>query len=145
MERLTQQGFSMCNHCQEATVCEHYCSPSFPVCGNKAIYDRLAAYEDTGLEPERVAELAKAERDGRLVELPVPVGDRKTVYGIYDAEPFPAHIVGIDCGHLDGLEIFPTGEIVVEVDGWEIGESDIGKTVFLTREEAEAALGGERS
>ena len=28
---------------------------------------RLAAYEDTGLPPEHVAELAKAERDGRTL------------------------------------------------------------------------------
>lgn len=31
----------------------------------------------------------------------------------------------------------PGHEIVVLVDGCEIGESDIGKTVFLSREEAE--------
>ena len=30
--------------------------------------DRLAAYEDTGLSPEQVQELAKAKADGRLVE-----------------------------------------------------------------------------
>lgn len=35
-----------------------------------ALVDRLAAYEDTGLTPERIAELAQAERDGRLVVLP---------------------------------------------------------------------------
>lgn len=59
MERLTQQKFNMCDSCSEGTICEHYCNPSFPVCGNKAIYDRLAAYEDTGLEPEDVAKMAK--------------------------------------------------------------------------------------
>jgi hypothetical protein len=42
-------------------------------CG-KAI-DRLAAYEDTGLTPEEVAELAKAKADGRLMVLPCKVGD----------------------------------------------------------------------
>lgn len=35
------------------------------------LVQRLAAYEDTGLEPERVEELALAERDGRLVMLPL--------------------------------------------------------------------------
>lgn len=31
--------------------------------------DHLSAYEDTGLEPEEVAELAQAKADGRLVVL----------------------------------------------------------------------------
>ena len=31
-------------------------------------FDRLAAYEDSGLSPEEVQELAKAKADGRLVE-----------------------------------------------------------------------------
>ncbi len=126
---------------------------------------RLEAYENTGLEPKQVrktanvlgqfgeeyncwfnyvadfmCKYAQAEREGKLVVLPVPVGDGKLVYGIYDTEPLPAHIVTIECDYLDGLEIFPSGEIVVKVDGWEIGESDIGDTVFLTREEAEAAM-----
>ena len=41
--------------------------------------NRLAAYEDTGLAPERVTELARAEKDGRLVVLPPPAkeGDPK--------------------------------------------------------------------
>lgn len=34
------------------------------------VFDRLAAYEDTGMEPEQVAELAHASKDGRLVVLP---------------------------------------------------------------------------
>lgn len=35
-------------------------------CGRFA--ERLADYEDTGLSPERCAELAKAEQEGRLVD-----------------------------------------------------------------------------
>src|SRR5690348_15466173 len=30
-------------------------------------YERLAAYEDSDLSPERVAELAQAEKDGRIL------------------------------------------------------------------------------
>jgi hypothetical protein len=40
-------------------------------------FDRLAAYEDTGLSPEEVAELAKAKEDGRLVVLPCKVDNEK--------------------------------------------------------------------
>ena len=100
---------------------------------------RLAAYEDA-MTLERAQELAQAEMDGRLVVLPVPVGKGQKVYGIFDAEPIPVHIQEIDCDHFDRLEIYPSGEVVVEVDGWEIGQSDIAKTVFLTREAAEKAL-----
>lgn len=37
--------------------------------------NRLAAYEDVGLSPEEVAELVRLKQCGRLVELPVAVGD----------------------------------------------------------------------
>ncbi|MCI8620242.1 MAG: hypothetical protein HFG44_09295 [Oscillospiraceae bacterium] len=117
--------------------------------------NELKAYKDTGLTPEaykryaeaigkldiaHMHELLQAEKDGRLVVLPVPVGKGQKVYGIFDAEPIPVHVQEIDCDHFDRLEIYPSGEVVVEVDGWEIGQSDIAKTVFLTREAAEKAL-----
>ena len=37
---------------------EHYCGPAI---------DRLAAYEDTGLTPERCAEFARADAEGRYI------------------------------------------------------------------------------
>lgn len=129
---------------------------------------KLAAYEDTGLEPKegaqiklalmgkalaeikefeeipmaRMIELAQAEKDGRLPVLPVPVGTNKIAYGITGSDDRPRRIVTIECDYLEKLEIWdnPGREVVVEVDGWEIGKSDIGKTVFLIREDAEAAL-----
>ena len=76
------------------------------------IANRLAEYEDTGLEPEKIAflknivddassdkpeftehirELLRAEKDGRLVVLPCKVGDR--VYQVIDDCTFP-----VDCG-----------------------------------------------
>ena len=42
-------------------------------CYTGRIIDRLAAYEDSGLSPEEVQELAKAKADGRLVVLPCKV------------------------------------------------------------------------
>ena len=92
---------------------------------------RLAAYEDSGLSPEEVQEVAKAKAEGRLVVLPVKVGD--TIYrpealqyswDIVSATIYPDEIVFID----DSDNIFRP--------------DDIGKTVFLTREEAEKAIGG---
>ena len=42
---------------------------------NEAI-TRLAEYEDSGLSPEEVQELAKAKADGRLVVLPCKISDK---------------------------------------------------------------------
>ncbi len=105
---------------------------------------RLAAYEDTRLTPEqcenakviieaafsddtskaeRIRELLKADKDGRLVVLPCKVGD--TVYRIFNP---PSREPVISAHTLMSIDY-----IVRWVDKF-------GKTVFLTREEAEAAL-----
>lgn len=115
--------------------------------------DRLAAYEDTGLEPEeidsvfihsvieenkRLKELAQAENDGRLVVLPCKIGD--TVYEankrgfISTYKVISIHIS--DCSVLIGWELIDG--IYSNLNGFEA--SALGKTVFLTREEAESAL-----
>lgn len=115
-------------------------------CGFKVeICERLAAYEDTGLEPDevnalqkdwsdlctvigecggidRLRELAEAEKDGRIVVLPCKVGD--TVYRLQYIEQTPGRfVVG-----------------VAEIKFALLWLEEFGETVFLTREEAEAAL-----
>ena len=114
--------------------------------------DRLAAYEDTGLEPEdlkkafnedailklaaqalgttpdHLRDLIQAEQDGRLVVLPCKVGD--TVYQIDAERVYESEVKWI---------IFDCNDIAFD-------ERAIGVSIFLTREEAEAALtlkGGE--
>jgi hypothetical protein len=42
---------------------------------SKDALKRLAEYEDSRLSPERAGDLALAETDGRLIELPVKFGD----------------------------------------------------------------------
>ena len=112
---------------------------------------RLAAYEDTGMEPEdlkkafnagailklaaqalnttpdHLRDLLQAEQDGLLVALPCKVGDK--VYQIDAERVYESEVKGIiyDAGHID------------------FDERAIGKTVFLTREEAEAELKGGES
>lgn len=76
---------------------------------------RLAAYEETGLEPE---ELAQAKKKGRLVVLPCEIGS-----------PVYSH-----ARKLDGADY------VRETEFWWSDIPQMGKTVFLTREAAEAAL-----
>ena len=91
MERLTFEG----NFCDIAQCRELPC-PYNGACSQRSVWERLKAYEDTGLEPEsvealklsmmgkaiseitefdglpidRLRELAEADKDGRLVVLP---------------------------------------------------------------------------
>ena len=97
---------------------------------NEAI-TRLAEYEDSGLSPEEVQELAKAKADGRLVVLPCKVGD-----SIYRPEGLKYSVFWT----ITNVTIYPD-EIVFTDDSDNIFTlDDIGKTVFLTREAAKKAL-----
>ena len=124
--------------------------------------DRLAAYEDTGLTPEevlpkdkadeialklmrladleslcsydRIRELAEADKDGRVVVLPCKVGD--TVWRIVrDGEPHITRDEVRDMYFADDMT--PCVELVGERVTF---TEKFGKTVFLSREEAEKAL-----
>ncbi len=90
----------------------------------------------------RLAELEDKIEQGTLIELPCKVGD--TVYFAVDN--------GWDCAEIDEIHIFKD-DIVFEwvqydrgyelTELWDCGDfsiKDIGKTVFLTREEAEKKL-----
>ena len=131
--------------------------------GFAEIRERLKRYEDTGAMPDVLEELlggltrieklggwdlvdrwVKAASEGRLVELPCKVGD--TVW--IENHKFAAEIESISIGGKDGpcfeWTEYDQGFDLTEV--WDEGyftEKEIGKTVFLTREEAEAALKGE--
>ena len=123
--------------------------------------NRLAEYEDIGLEPkkivflknvvddafsdkpeftEHIRELLRTEKDGRLVVPPCKVGDAVWIKG----DKFPAEIEEIritDDGIYFAYVEYDRGYEETEVwDNCEFTLSDIGKTVFLTREEAEKAL-----
>lgn len=114
----------------------------------REIIHRLADYEDTGLTPEqcenakviieaafsddtakaeRIRELLKADRDGRLVVLPCKVGD--TVYRLFAGNP--------DNPVIATLKINTVTEAVKL-----IGKMGMHKYIgtFLTHEEAEKAL-----
>ena len=127
------------------------------------LYERLKAYEDTGLEPEevkkildsltstiageiaeitgsadvaRVSEIAKAEAEGRLLILP------KT---LYEADPTPL-IMGVIEWKVTGVRYYDgtVRAYTVQTENVQsiIYEREIGETVFFTREEAEATLRG---
>lgn len=122
------------------------------------LYGRLKAYEDTGLEPEavetvklalcakhmvdletlnntpisRLVELAEADKDGRVVVLPCKVGDK--LYRVFAGEIFEHRVGSMKYFAIQGKWDIETYPFLPSV------ESGIGKTIFLTREEAEKAL-----
>lgn len=150
MERLTflNGDYFWCvsnDNCFEEQS-EHYCGPAI---------DRLAAYEATGLEPEEVAKFAKyeretkllikdlndlmayrmAEQEGRLLVLPCKVGD--TVFFIdfcTTAEDFGTRYVSFS----EVVRVSIDNSFVVLKNHLALPF----ERVFLTREEAEAALKG---
>lgn len=117
-----------------------------------AVCDRLAAYEDTGLSPEKVSwmkevveaafdndtsrierahNLHVADKDGRVVVQPCKVGDK--LYRVFAGEIFEHRVGSMKYFAIQGrwdIETYPFCPCV---------ESSIGKTVFLSREEAERA------
>ena len=117
---------------------------------------RLAAYEDTGLKPEEIADFMKrweqtveiggmlkkycidhirdllqAEQDGRLVLLPCKVGDHVWADG---REAIVVWFFGYK------TERYLHAQFLDNAEYTDIPFYEIGKTVFLTREDAEAAM-----
>ena len=133
--------------------------------------DRLAAYEDTGLTPEevlpkdkadeialklmrladlesfcsydRIRELAEADKDGRVVVLPCKVGDTVWIVGTV-RKLYSAKVRTFFCGHPSAVRGDDDGGHIhmIRTTECDIPMQEFGKTVFLSREEAEKALRG---
>ena len=84
------------------------------------------------LAAEKLADYEDLEEQGRLIKLPCKVGD--TIYGLHEAM-----VCELDTETI-GISKMPSGEILYLIDGWELDKGDFGKTVFLTKSEAEAKL-----
>ena len=189
MERLTDKAwrnFDPWECCGQDKYCQRGCHDPGGCtkgCIVPRLYARLGAYEDTGLTPEeindlasvreispeaeyainkhadniierldkllhqtdddaRLRELAEADKDGRLVVLPVrPVLTQSIgsmLYIIEDGEIAEDSL----CEALVGMG--SNGEINIFYttlsDQISFEQADIGKTVFLTHEEAKRAL-----
>lgn len=86
----------------------------------------------------RLVELAEADKDGRLVVLPCKVGD--TVFARLDNKSkyvCECKVKQIVVGNIGFVTFAPIGAPEREYD---VSLRGFGKTVFLTREEAEKAL-----
>lgn len=103
---------------------------------------RLADYEDIADTVggfDRLRELAEADKDGRLVVPPCKVGD--TVYDVTSRGTISEYeVMAIRTEMFEQFIACRLRKGFVDrfCDGIPVGE--IGKTVFLTREEAEKAL-----
>ena len=103
----------------------------------------------------RLTELAEADRDGRCKVLPcrdwleIVFGDQDVFYGIdTDYLECPIREISVDsssrCTWYDGWKTVVLKGYDENGLDWEFAPEDIGKTVFRTREAAEAALKGEQ-
>lgn len=120
----------------------------------------LRQYLDTGMTPEafqsyvvflqdlignqkasealdRFRQLAEADRDGRVVVLPCKLGD--TLFRVFAGEILEHKVRNMRYLAIQGRWDIDTTPFCSYV------ESSIGKTIFLTREEAKAALEGKRN
>ena len=151
MERLTFEG-NFCDIAQcDATPGGSYCESGS--CTQRKVWERLKAYEDMvrDISTDRLRELGEADKDGRLVVLPckdwleVVFGDQVLFWGIdKDYVKQPIREISLDdadrVGWYDGYKnVFLKGTDE-NGEAWEFYPEEIGKTVFLTREEAEKAL-----
>lgn len=168
MERLTNKAwrnFDPWECCGQDKYCQRGCHDTGGCtkgCIVPRLYARLGAYEDTGLTPQevlsmkfewcammdalnsigggytRLRELAEADKDGRVVVVPCKVGQR--VFALLDTDK---HISECEVKRIGmGNEIGFIGLEPIGARGREYGVAlnGFGKTVFLTREEAEKAL-----
>lgn len=143
MERLTFEG----NFCDIAQCRELSC-PYNGACSQRKVWERLKAYEDTGLMPEEVTAmrhtldehhkvadpLLREQADGRVVVLPCEVGD--TVYWVHGAVITECKVHRIQKNR-NGLYICLKSK---KSHGAFRTDLCFGKSIFLTREEAEKAL-----
>lgn len=100
------------------------------------LIDRLADIEDiikTDYDLSRLRELVQADREGRCVVLPCKRYDTLWTFCDYPKSKVYSFKV-TDVSTLNGRTMLNTDVLSV------VDARDIGKTVFLTREAAEAAL-----
>ena len=123
-ERLTHKVFGSEAYIYDDCIHERPFTCENNICYEGKAIDRLAAYEDSGLSPEEVRELAKARN---------LIG--KTVYCVF------AGVKKVMKRKIHGFEVSSNRIVLLAENGkkdYYLAEiSAVGKTIFLTREEAE--------
>lgn len=154
MKRLTNAR-NRCVFCKAADEECAFAAGEFSApCPDYKTYQRLSAIEDIlgdDYDLDRLKELVQADREGKCVVLPckdwleIVFGKQEVFYGI-DMEyiEHPIREIFVDsssrciwCGGWKNVVIKGYDENGFD---WDFEPEEIGETVFLTREEAEAAL-----
>ena len=167
MERLTEWNDEQTRHAYYPRCFEEPCYGGGCKINDcpfeTAVCDRLAAYEDTGLSPEKVSwmkevveeafdndtsrierahNLHVADKEGRVIVLPCKVGD--TIYAIVQVfggdgvyhKITEKKITGIGGNTMNKVWMVNRENSLED----RFSPSEFGRTVFLTREEAEKAM-----
>lgn len=150
MERLTYDFCIAGKHCWQvkgadnlecSEVCKSRDDEGCNGCPIANAFDRLAAIEDIlgdDYDLDRLKELVQADKEGRCVLLPCKVEDK--LYKISEngvKEVVVQSIVFMLSHTVNHLTVHVANERGAMT---EIETKDFGKTIFLTRKEAEAAL-----
>lgn len=105
---------------------------------------RLMQYEDTGLTPERCAEFARADAEGRYIVMRDAEQEGVARLRELSEADKDGRLVVLPCKVGDTVYIlrrtFDGADVVGETELWWTDIPQLGRTVFLTREEAEKAL-----
>ncbi|WP_419169833.1 hypothetical protein [Negativibacillus massiliensis] len=104
------------------------------------IFNRLCDLTDIlgdDYDLDRLKEMVEADREGKCVVLPCRVGDKVYCIQSYFNDAKMRSEKKVKCRVVDFMQSLPD---LFECEGMIYKFSDIGKIVFLTSEEAEAAL-----
>lgn len=144
MDRLTQKHYGASDYYM---ACSETCANDCEMCGgcpdHEKMVNRLGAYEDTGLTPEEVSMYAKARAEGRIQELPCRIGAE-----VWELRCRQDNRTGRRCDFslssvLNREKFLRDSRVTVYAAQKRCTKSDLnhlGKTVFLEKEDAEAAL-----
>ena len=161
MEKLTFDGnfcdIAQCTSTPGGSLCED------GSCSARKVWERLKAYEETGLTPEeidmdheaaeqlrhlcrncdldRLEKLAEADRDGRVVVLPCQFGEH--VFALLDGQK-RVRECEVKYAVLDGwLKVFYLAPIDDPGNLYGAPFGAFGQTVFLTPREGGESIGGD--
>ena len=150
MERLTIRLNPITNRCTKVSTALCYEHSNCFYCPHyKKMVDRLADYEDTGLEPEEIRGLCEMDSRARMADLLrleeyQELGTIDHLRELVHAEKDGRLKVGDTVYQADVNRVYPMTikTLIYDVGYLAFDERAIGKTVFLTREDAQAALKG---
>ena len=111
-----------CQTCEE--YCKRHCDYSCKDCAMQKAFDKLAEYEDL-------------EEQGLLLKLPYNIANHGIVYFVDEKD---LEIYQLRSDKIEISKMMISNEFYYTIDSFDFSYEDFGKTVFLTKEEAEQEL-----